>query len=369
MADFRIPPISTLVGSTLPNFFRVLNEGRVDPGYYHKVFLSTLVCLISNAFMPWERYRENYQQVEIRKPIFILGHWRSGTTLLHNFLCKDPNMSFITTYQSLFPHNMYSKWLFKSFVRWKIPDKRPTDEVDLGANLPQEDDFAMTNITSAFYEFFFFPENYRKLYDQHISFTKNRGHKEEWLAAYDYLIKKALVNRQGDFPVLKNPANTGRLDVLFSHYPDARFVHIFRNPVLVYLSTKNFFLSLFPTVQLQKTSHQQIVNLIVDLYGALMRDYLDKKPTIPTSQLVEIRFEEFEKDPLSYLSETYSHFDMKQWPQVMPIMKSYCQHLRDYKKNVYSISKTELERITKEWSFAFKVFNYDVPENLEITDA
>ena len=209
MGDFRIPPLSTLVGSTLKNYFRVLRTGRAEPRYYHKVVLTFLVGLISNSFIPWERLRENYRSVKIEQPIFILGHWRRGTTLLHNLLCQDDNASFITTYQSIFPHNMHSKWLFKNFVHWKIPDKRPSDDVDLGANLPQEDDFAMSNVVPAFYDFFFFPDQYLEHYTKHVRFSESgEFFKKEWLEAYDYLIRKGLVNRPGKYPVLKNPANT-----------------------------------------------------------------------------------------------------------------------------------------------------------------
>ena len=367
MGNFKIPPLSTLVGSTLSNYFRVLGTGKVDPRYYHKVFLTFLVGLISNAFIPWERIRERYKSVEVEKPIFILGHWRSGTTLLHNLLCKDPNASFITTYQSIFPHNMYSKWLFKNFVHWQIPDKRPSDDVDLGANLPQEDDFAMANIVPAFYDFFFFPSKHIENYEKHVRFSvKGDFYKKEWLRSYDYLIKKALVNRNGKYPVLKNPANTGRAEALLEHYPDARFIHIYRNPVMVYLSTKRFFI--FPSVQLQSSEEKQIINIVFDLYPLLMKDYFAMKNTIPTDQLIEIRFEEFEQDPFPVLKDVYEKFGMDNWNEASKKMETYYMDLDGYKKNVYKIKRSELERVKKEWDFAFKELGYDLPENLEVIE-
>lgn len=367
MGDFKIPPLSTLIGSTLPNYRRVLATGRVDKRYYHKVFLTFLVGLISNAFIPWERFREHYGKVEVRKPIFILGHWRSGTTLLHNLLCQDPNASFITTYQSIFPHNMYSKWLFKNFLRWQIPDKRPSDNVDLGANLPQEDDFAMSNLVPAFYDFFFFPDQHIENYERHVRFSEN-GEKyiAEWLKAYDYLIRKGMVNRPGEFPVLKNPANTGRFDVLLEQYPDARFIHIHRNPVMVYLSTKKFFLSLFPSVQLQKSTEEQIINIVFDLYSRLMQDYLRKKSLIPEKQFFEIRFDVFEEDPLPILSNVYDYFGIADWPQAEAAMKAYNKKLQGYRKNKYRITEKELARVMEEWAFAFSEFGYQAPKEIEI---
>ncbi|MET0668031.1 MAG: sulfotransferase, partial [Methyloceanibacter sp.] len=38
-------------------------------------------------------------------PVFILGHWRTGTTLLHDLFAEDPNLAFPTTYECFFPHH------------------------------------------------------------------------------------------------------------------------------------------------------------------------------------------------------------------------------------------------------------------------
>lgn len=367
MGDFKVPPLSTLIGSTLPNYLKVLRKGKVHPRYYHKVILTFLVGIISNAFIPWERLRENYQSIKVNKPIFILGHWRSGTTLLHNLLCQDQNAAFITTYQSIFPHNMHSKWLFKNFVHWKIPDKRPTDDMDLGVNLPQEDDFAMANITPAFYDFFFFPDQYLSTYEKHVRFTENGDeNKQAWLEGYDYLIRKALYNRKGKFPILKNPANTARFTGILEKYPDAKFIHIYRNPLTVYLSTKKFFLSLFPSVQLQKTTPEQITNIVFKYYGLVMRDYLDQRNLIPEESLYEISFEDFEKEPFAFLEEIYKKFDIDDWPKAATYIKAYYKEQDGYQKNVYKISQEELNRVQTEWGFAFEAFNYTIPENIEI---
>jgi omega-hydroxy-beta-dihydromenaquinone-9 sulfotransferase len=142
MDEFKIPPISTLAGSTIVNYFKILRLGRIAPKYYLKIFLTTLIVLIATPFHLWENivFRRRVREFKFQKPpLFIIGHWRSGTTLLHNMLTKDPTAAYITTYQSLFPNNLASKWLFKTFMRINMPDKRPSDGVELNIDYPQED--------------------------------------------------------------------------------------------------------------------------------------------------------------------------------------------------------------------------------------
>jgi hypothetical protein len=367
MSEFKIPPISTLLGSTMGNFLRAIRYGRIDAKYYHKVFLTSFICIIASPFHLWEKFKDRKLGKLDKPPLFILGHWRSGTTFLHNLLCQDPNTGYVTTYQSVFPNNMHSKLLFKSFMRWKIPGKRPSDNVKLNVDYPQEDDFSLSNMRPAFYEFFYFPDLYKELFDKNVLFkSSNEDEIREWQQAYNKLIIKAKNNTEGKNIILKNPVNTGRINKILELYPQAKFIHIYRNPVVVYLSTKKFFLELIPTLQLQKTTPQQITDLIFDLYTKVMQAYFSQRELIPKDQLIEIAFEVFEKDPMGYLQEIYQRLELENWRDAAPHFEKYLNDLGSYEKNVYRISKEELDRIMKEWQFAFDELGYEVPEGLEI---
>lgn len=368
MSDFKIPPISMLLGSTIGNFLRTINSGKIDPVYYHKVFLTSLICLIASPFHLWEKFKDGKLNSRVESPLFIIGHWRSGTTFLHNLLCQDPNTGFVTTYQSVFPNNMYSKLLFRPFMKWKMPDKRPSDNIKLHVDYPQEDDFALASMLPSFYRLFYFPDTYKTLFDETVLF-KNSHEKEIqiWKDTYNTLIIKARTNTGGKNIILKNPVNTARINKLLEMFPKARFIHIYRNPVMVYLSTKKFFLELFPTLQLQKTTPEQITNMIFDLYAKVMRVYFDQKALIPPDQLIEIRFESFEENPFKFLESIYQQLKIDGWAQAVPHFEQYLKDIGGYNKNTYRISRQELERLKHEWSFAFDELGYNVPDNLEIT--
>lgn len=368
MSDFRIPPISTLAGSTFWNYVKAINSGRIEWRYYHKVLLTGLVCGLASPFHFWEKFRETKSTDGSCAPLFIIGHWRSGTTFLHNLLCQDPNAAYVSTYQSLFPNNMHSQFIFKNFMKMNMPDKRPSDNVKLGIDLPQEDEFALGNMQRlSFYDFFYFPDQFEGLFDQTIDF-KGVSQKaiDQWKSAYKDLISKTQKPGPGNYPILKNPVNTGRVDKLLEIFPNAKFLHIHRNPVVVYLSIKKFFLSLFPTLQFHCTTEKQLVDLIIELYSKLMKRYLDQRHLIPEGQLYELCFEDFEKEPIQYTHEIFSQLNHSNWNEAKSKIQEYLEAQRGYQKNSYQISKPELDRVVKEWSFAFEAFDYDLPENIEI---
>lgn len=150
MKSFKLPPPSPLSGSTLRLFFRLLGTCRVDRQHYPKVVFTFLLLLVASPFQWIDRlfFARRIDQYRFEEsPLFILGHWRSGTTLLHNLLTLDPAAGYVTTYHAVFPNNLKSAWLFGTFMRIFMPRHRPGDQLELAVHLPQEDEYALSNLT------------------------------------------------------------------------------------------------------------------------------------------------------------------------------------------------------------------------------
>jgi len=371
MEEFKIPPISTLVGSTVKNYFKILNKGRIAPQYYLKILLTTLIILIATPFHFWEKivFNRKLKNFEFKKPpIFILGHWRSGTTLLHNLLSKDPSAGYITTYQSLFPSNLASKWLFRTFMRFNMPDKRPSDGVKLNIDFPQEDEFAFSNLQwNGYYNFFYFPTRYKTFFEQalhHKNLTKKEV--ELWYKSYDMLLKKALIDTKGERLIVKNPVNTGRIDKVLKLYPDAKFLFIYRNPITVFFSTQRFFQQLNPTLWLHEVDNQFIDKMIFDVYNWLMEDYLEQKSLIPEGNLIEIRFEEFEQNPVKEMENIYTYLLKEDFSKVKNNFSEYFSTQKSHKKNNYLVDENTIASIRKHLGKYMEMYLYELPAEIQI---
>jgi hypothetical protein len=371
MEEFKIPPISTLVGSTISNYFRILNKGKVAPKYYFKIFLTTLVVLIATPFHFWEEiyFRKKLRKFKFSKPpLFILGHWRSGTTLLHNMLSKDPTAGYISTYQSLFPNNLASKWLFRTFMKINMPHKRPADGVELNINFPQEDEFAFCNCQpNTYYNFFYFPTLYTTFFEQavnHNYLTENEI--SVWYKSYDKLLKKALIDSKGERLIVKNPVNTGRIDKILKLYPDARFLYIYRNPVTVFNSTRLFFRKLNPTLWFHRVDNQFIDNMIFEVYERLIENYSEQKSLIPAGNLMELRFEDFEKDPLKEMGKIYTNLLKEDFSKVRNYFTEYINTQKSHKKNNYQVDENTINSIRIHLGKYMEMYNYDLPAEIQI---
>ena len=99
--EFKLP-VTVLIGSEIKNLKRISRNKRIDPEYLNKYRATTVVSTILTAFSKFES-SWNATQLEKTKiskpPIFIVAFWRSGTTLLHNLLCQNPEFAFVSTFQ------------------------------------------------------------------------------------------------------------------------------------------------------------------------------------------------------------------------------------------------------------------------------
>ena len=368
---FLLPPA---VGYSLRVLFYLFSRHLISFRFLIRVVLTLLINLINWPFRTYEKLfiNKKYNRSKIENdPIFIIGHWRSGTTHLHNILCQDPQMAYTTTFQSVFPDTLFNKagrFIFEGFARILIPGTRKGDNVRLGTTLPQEEEFALGDKTPiSFYYFWMFPRSLRKFYEQFIRFNNiDSSMIDAWKRDYKLLINKALKNTGRNRFLSKNPPNTARIKVLLDMFPNARFIHIHRNPVEVYLSTRNFFDKMLPHLQLQSIEPSDMETHIFELYKDLMKDYLAQKELIPKGHLVEVPFESLEKDPDGCIRNLYEGLNLSGFDQSEPYIKHYLNKMKSYQKNKHHITADLMEKIRTEWGFAMKEWGYDIPEHIEI---
>lgn len=369
---FLLPPA---VGYSMRVLVYLFKNHRISLKFLFRVLITVLINIINWPFRVYEKLFINgkYKSANIEvDPIFILGHWRSGTTHLHNILCQDSQMGYVTTFQSVFPETLFNKigkFIFEGFARILIPGTRKGDNVSLGTGLPQEEEFALGDKTPiSFYYFWMFPRSLRKFYKQFIRFDQiDEATMRDWKSDYKLLISKAVKNTNRKRFLSKNPPNTGRISVLLDMFPEARFVFIHRNPIEVFLSTRNFFFKMLPHLQLQTIESEALEAVIFELYKDILHDYLSQRELIPKNNLVEISFDELEKNPEDCIKNLYRELEIDGYKESKANIKAYLESMKSYQKNKHQITSELLDKIQSEWGFAMKEWGYDIPAHIEIS--
>ena len=231
-------------GMTLADWYKVLKENgfSLDPPFWPRAVLTTLKSALNSPFSAVEAalYSGRIENTEVKPPLFILGHWRSGTTHLHNLLSLDKRFAYPNFFEVMNPKTFLVSG--KTTVRIHdlvVPPVRPFDNVVLRMDVPYEDEFVAWHTTGLTPLMSWnFPRAATR-YDRYLTFREaTDGEVLRWKSDLLRFLKK-LTLKYGRPLILKSPPHTGRIKLLLELFPDARFVHLHRNPYTIFLSTRN----------------------------------------------------------------------------------------------------------------------------------
>jgi len=309
-----------LQGCRFDNWIRLLSQNKfhIDKGYRFSAFNISLMSLLLFPFAGLESLvfgRKIKKTVVSKAPVFIVGHWRSGTTHLLNVMCNDNQFGFMNSVSS-FTHNYFLTLgpILERVQRKVLPEKRPMDNIEYTTQVPQEDVYAIGNlIPEAIIHMSVFADRFEDYIDTTFTDASMPSKSRERLKkTYDKMVKKMTYASKGKRMIFKSPDNTAKIDLLCELYPDAYFIHIYRNPYKVIISTIGLFRLMFPMFALQNFPEDTdyIEDQIIKLYKRVYTKYLDDKKRIAPGHLYEIKYEDFVASSMNEHEKIYSTFNL-----------------------------------------------------------
>ncbi len=358
------PPL--LTGARLGDWLELLHENQYAIGarYSARAALITMSSLFNTIISRYEMRRYGYEvsAADIKPPLFVLGHWRSGTTLLHNLIVIDRRFAYPTLYQVLFPHTFLTTESFlPRLTQPFLPRKRPTDNVRFTLDVPYEEEFALcvTTFLSSYMKMIF-PKR-EAYYARYLSLRDASTEEiERWSAALNWFLKKLTV-RYGRPLALKSPTHTARIGVLLRMFPEAKFVHIHRNPYAVFKSTRKTMAASDIRQCLQYRDFRDFDEIILNQYVEMYNCYFEELPLIPEGHYHQIRFEDLERDPVGQIREMYRALSLPEFGEVEPELSRYVESLSGYNKNEFAdLPEGTRQRIAHKWRRCFDEWGYAV---------
>ena len=355
-----------LPGYNLKNLMVLLaqNHFKISPRYFNRIVYTLILSSIIAPFRIKEqvKFDKKIKNTKIKHhPIFIIGHWRSGTTYLHNVLSLDKKLGYFTTFHAYLPGVFLgSEKLFKPIVSSSVPDKRPMDEVPMHADFPQEDQYAVGAFSPySYYHGWCFPKN-MDFYNNYVLMDNvSQNTIDKWKEIYMYLLKKATLYNKNKRLVLKNQDNTSKINLLIDMFPNAKFILIQRNPYQLYYSMMKFMRIVIPLYCVQTPPKIEIIEKsMMDFYSKMFRKYLDQKKLIPKGNLIEIKYEDFLKTPLKTLKKIYDDLSLTDFKESEESFKNYIETQKNIKHQTYEIRDDIRKKIDKKWGFVIEEFGY-----------
>ena len=343
------------MGCSLEVWLKILWESkfRIGLANIHSFMFITLSATMM-LVLSWIEYLVYHRQISKTRiklaPVFIIGHWRSGTTLLHELLAMDSQFSYADTHQCFNPNAFLSSGpVLRKLVGWCLPETRPMDSMPMGISKPQEDEYALCILGAPSpYRGIMFPKLLKE-YGRYLRISKlPEDQKSRWKAVLILFLKK-LTLRSNKRIVLKSPTHSFRVGVLSRMFPGARFIYIKRDPYTVYKSTRHMWMTLLNIQGLQTVDPGVVNEYIKDTYIALCNAVEKDKPEVPDDRFCEVSYEELVAKPVETIENIYTAIKLQGFESVRSKIEQFEKENQGYKTNTYSLSNEEIDELNQIW--------------------
>jgi hypothetical protein len=363
--------LNTVVGTGLfagvrfGDWIRLLRANRfaVHPRFIPRALAITAISSLnslSNRIETWQ-HGPSYRKQVIREPLFILGHWRSGTTHLHNLMSHDDRFGFPNFYQVLCPNTFLRTEIFGATILSLLsPSSRAgIDNVKLGPQVPAEDEFALATMSSVSpYVTMAFPKSVRH-YDRYLTLRgASPAEVRIWKETVTRFLQKLTWKHQRPL-VLKSPPHTCRIKLLLELFPDAKFVFIHRHPFDVFRSMKKLLGGGLRYWKMQDARCVDWEERTIRQYREMHEVYFEERSLIPEGRLCELSYEALEEDPIGEMRGIYETLQLPDFDVFEPTLRDYVGSLSGYQKNPRRELPLRIrERLVEDWGFCFDAWDY-----------
>ncbi len=347
-----------IAGMRLSRFIKLMMKNGMS--FYPK-YLVRFLFLLQNGVWASIFYRKEkaiYQE-EIKKhhlpddPIIIIGHWRTGSTFLHQLLALDQNLVTSNVFQGSIPDSfLSSRKSYEPIMGRALRGTRPMDQVKLSMDEPLEDEYPLFRLSGySPLKRLIFPKKRGYFLNEYPEFLPEGKELDEWKNAVKLFYKK-LTLKNNKTILIKNPFHSFRIDVLNEIFPNAKYIHIIRHPHKVVPST----IRMWDIVGTQNAMNGKWEKPSIEETSNLLKRMLDRISAdlkkIPENRYYEIKFEDIEKNPGEEIKQLYNHLNVQFSEVFEKQIEDFLVTVKAYKKNKYVMpdgDKLKINNILKSW--------------------
>ena len=228
-----------------------------------------------------------------------------------------------------------------------------------GWDRPQEDEFALMNLGQ--------PSPYRRIAFpnepavdlEYLDFDGvPEGKRQAWMEALRSFLLKVSVGT-GRPLIIKSPTHTGRVGWLAREFPEAKFIHITRDPRELFPSTCRLWRGLDEVQALQNPKHEQNEEYVVECLSRMYKAFHQQRKTIESARMIDIRFEDLTNNPVETLRTIYATLRLSDFESVEPTIREWVdsEH-KTYKRNQHQLPPEKEAMILDAWQDYFERYGY-----------
>ena len=335
---------------------------------FHSIFL----------LLDWVFFPSLWRQ-EIKDPVFIVGHQRSGTTLMHRLMSSDADrFSYFLYWEMFFPSLLQKKiirgigwldqrllgaWIKKKLVVWDDKTFGPYRHMHYMSLWAAEED--AFSLKPAFV-------SQQWALDLPIMHVLDQFHLDQmpkkqagWMRFYRGVIKRQLVLNGGNkIHLAKNPVMCGWVETLIKYFPGARIVVMMRDPAQCIPSGMRLVESTWQGNGWSKADYAESQAMLLQTCFESFQNPREVLARYPDTPQIVVDYRELTTKPRETTFEVYKALGMELSDEFDELLKQKGEREKQHKsKFKYSIDDFDVtfEQIESELAEFYE--EYDWPKH------
>jgi hypothetical protein len=197
-------------------------------------------------------------------------------------------------------------------------------------------------------------------YDRYLTFEGVPNQDvDRWKKAVIYYVKRLTLRSHRPL-LMKSPAHTSRIKLLLELFPNAKFIHIHRNPFTVYQSTLRLYEKAVPESYIQNPIPGSVEEGIIRRYKDMYSAFFQQRDMIPSGNYHEVCYEQFEQNIVGTLEQIYTSLDLPGYESVEQRYRERTASLKQYQKNIHPELSPEIKaNLVDSWKSSFDEWDYE----------
>ena len=327
-------------------------------------------------------------RTRIRTPVFLVGHARSGTTLLHRLMSQDEGrFSSFRLYELYFP-SLLQKKVIRSLAAldrrllggalerriraWETKRYGAMRGVhEMGLTKPEEDDIVFYYSCAS--GFWITKMPYMGDLDfYHVDRRPERRRRRLMRFYRDCVRRQLYLNGDDKIHLSKNPVFAGRVESLIETFPDARIVVTMRNPYETIPSLLKLMRIGWRRLEWDPARVERCLRVLADqsfhtyLYPL---EVLERHPETPHAV---VDYRDVVTDPANSIERVYGQLSLPMTPEYLALLLAEGKRARKHvSEHSYSLGEFGLEagEIRSRLAGLFERFGWEEPATREPPDS
>lgn len=341
------------------------------PAYFFIEILNWLGFLLDKVLFT------DFRNLEVKRPLFIVGYPRSGTTFLQRLIGKDKeHFSHMKMWELVFAPSIIQKKVLKFIGSMdqqvgsplhklviaveKVIFRKSRKFHKIGFFEAEEDEIILSHIfASAFLSFVFPFEEMERFSDFDRVLT--REERKRVMRFYKECVQRHLyVFGKDKHFSSKNPAFSAKIQSIFENFPDAKIVCTVRTPLEAVpsaLSWMTFCINLFNS-GVERDASDRIREAIAHFYTYP----LEKLREYPNENWAIESYLNIVGNPVQTVKKLYKHFGFELSDEYLEVLQEEAGKAKKYEsKHEYSLEEFGLTeaKVVSDYEAIFKEFGFE----------